>query len=489
MKQNGHATDMYKQLEKAFEQIDSLSKKLIELESENRKKVKKLNYQIKALENTNRAKDKKIEKLELEIKQIKAKNNRDSSNSSKPSSTNGFRKVITNRREPSNRKQGGQAGHQFYSLTEDKIDELIASGVKPEIIEIGKTPENQNRPYKTIKVIDIIVKPVIKEYRYYGECIKEVSNIQNIIYGNTIKAFSSMLMYQFPNSTDATKEIIKSLTNDCIDISKGTLINWGNNLSEKLQPEIRKIEEELLRGHYLHHDESGWKINGTSSNLLVASNATHSRFWNSKRKRKKDIEEIGFLSRFNGIIIKDATDIYNGCGSGFSQCLSHILRYLKGIYEINKHQSPRLMSEFLINCIDNRNKLISEDIKGYSVEEYEKLLLEYEQIIKSWKKEWMASFEINPIYDDERQLLSRMEDNDKKQILYFLQDFKVPATNNQAESDLRPSKIKQKIGKFRSAVGADNYVIIRSCVNTYKKNNINILEAFTRAFGSKPILV
>ena len=68
----------------------------------------------------------------------------------------------------------------------------------------------------------------------------------------------------------------------------------------------------------------------------------------------------------------------------------------------------------------------------------------------------------NPLYDDERKLLSRMEDFDKEQILYFLKDFKVPATNNQAETDQINIKIKQKIGKFRSEAGAKFYTIIRS---------------------------
>lgn len=58
---------------------------------------------------------------------------------------------------------------------------------------------------------------------------------------------------------------------------------------------------------------------------------------------------------------------------------------------------------------------------------------------------------------------------DRDEILYFLKDFKILATNNAAESSQRPVKIKQKIGKFRSTSGAENYVIIRSCVNTYKK--------------------
>ena len=59
--------------------------------------------------------DKKIEKLEnenkklkLEIDRLKNQNKKDSSNSGKPSGTNGFKKVITNRREKSENKQGGQ---------------------------------------------------------------------------------------------------------------------------------------------------------------------------------------------------------------------------------------------------------------------------------------------------------------------------------------------------------------------------------------------
>ena len=49
---------------------------------------------------------KKVEDLQklLAIQNVRIK--KDSSNSSKPSSTNGFKKVITNRREKSNKKQG-----------------------------------------------------------------------------------------------------------------------------------------------------------------------------------------------------------------------------------------------------------------------------------------------------------------------------------------------------------------------------------------------
>lgn len=58
---------------------------------------------------------------------LKSKNNKDSSNSSKPSGTNGHKKVITNRGEKSNKKQGGQKNHVPHSLT-NKLEQFISSG-------------------------------------------------------------------------------------------------------------------------------------------------------------------------------------------------------------------------------------------------------------------------------------------------------------------------------------------------------------------------
>ena len=96
----------------------------------------------------------------------------------------------------------------------------------------------------------------------------------------------------------------------------------------------------------------------------------------------------------------------------------------------------------------------------------------------------------NPVYDDERKLLARFEDEkEREEILYFLNDFLVPATNSQAEIDQRNAKIKQKIGKFRSVNGANDYSIIRSCINTYKKNNVCVFDALKSVFLNNPVII
>lgn len=129
------------------------------------------------------------------------------------------------------------------------------------------------------------------------------------------------------------------------------------------------------------------------------------------------------------------------------------------------------MDEFLKKCIHLRKQKIEKGVKSFTEKELSKLYDEYNKILNDWKREWMkSSKEKNPVYEDERKLLARFEDEEEKEpILCLLNDFNVPTTNSQAEVDQRGAKIKQKIGKFRSVESAKEYAIIKSCILTYKK--------------------
>ncbi len=59
----------------------------------------------------------------------------------------------------------------------------------------------------------------------------------------------------------------------------------------------------------------------------------------------------------------------------------------------------------------------------------------------------------------------------------FLTDPEVPFTNNQAENDLRMMRVRQRIsGCFRTSQGAKDYAVLRSIVNTAKKQSLDLVE-------------
>ena len=163
MTTKGYVNDFYKQFEELNKKLDkanstifNMSLTISELNENNRKLTKEL-------EKAN----KKNQELLLEIERLKNNNDKDSSNSSKPSSTNGYKKVITNNREKSGKKQGGQVGHKGETLTKEKIDKMIENKEIDRIIIVeenkNKLTEN-NTPIVTyeidIKVEKVLIKPM-----------------------------------------------------------------------------------------------------------------------------------------------------------------------------------------------------------------------------------------------------------------------------------------------------------------------------------------
>ena len=184
----GRINDFYIQ----YEQLTIKFEKQQETLKETNKLIKSLNKTIKTLNETIEQLKKINEEQAKEILRLKSNNNKDSSNSSKPSSTNGFKKVITNRREKSDKKKGAQKFHKPHSLN-NKLEQFINSGnVEETIVEVNKNDKNKNKRYIEKIVIDLKITKTVIRYRYYpnkdGKYNIPKCHNQNIQYGNTTKA-------------------------------------------------------------------------------------------------------------------------------------------------------------------------------------------------------------------------------------------------------------------------------------------------------------
>ena len=82
-------------------------------------------------------------------------------------------------------------------------------------------------------------------------------------------------------------------------------------------------------------------------------------------------------------------------------------------------------------------------------------------------------------------LLERLKKN-KISVLAYAFDPIVPFTNNLAERDLRPSKIKMKVSNtFRSTEGANHHDRIAGFSSSLRKQNINVFSAIMDVFDGK----
>ena len=87
-----------------------------------------------------------------------------------------------------------------------------------------------------------------------------------------------------------------------------------------------------------------------------------------------------------------------------------------------------------------------------------------------------------------RNLLERL-DKYRTETLNFMFDFRIPFGNNQAERDIRMTKVQQKIsGGFRSMQGAKIFCRIRGYISTVKKNSVPVLGAIRDALLGNPFI-
>lgn len=486
------ASNYHKSFIKDYEKLSIKVDELSGLIKDQNITIKTLNDTINNLSNLLVKKDEQISKLILEIERLKNNNDKDSSNSSKPSSKNGFKKV-KNSREKTDKDQGGQNGHEGHTSKASNVKKIIESGeATHSVVEINKSKNNQDKPYKIRYVQDIEISTIIKEYRYYPDSKgsynipKEQNNI--VTYGSNVKATSMLLVHRIPSSMDQSVAFLNAITNGKFKITKSTLNNWTCELSNKLEPFIEEVRNELFNSYYVNTDESPVNVNGKNQQLHNYSNAQYTLQYIHENKSKEAIAEIDFLPKFMGTLIHDHNIIQYNYGTKHGECNAHILRYLKGITDFTKHLWAEEMSEHLKQILHQKHLLMEQDISGFDKHTLKDYSEKYDELLIKASKEYQSDYETNSYKDDERKLITRLEKY-KENHLLFMYDFKIPFTNNRAETDIRPTKRKLNVGIFRSQIGAQCYLQIRSFISTFLKNSRDIFQEIKNAFDNKIILL
>lgn len=485
MTSKGYMNDFYKQFEEVNKKLDKANNTIFNMSLT----ISELNENNKNLLTELEKSNKKNQELLLEIERLKNNNNKNSSNSSKPSSTNGYKKIITNNRSKSNKKKGAQPNHKGKTLTNKEIEKLISNGEIDEVITIE---ENKNGNNKNLTPIiryeyDIKIKRIVTKHIIYPNKKINISNYP-VIYGNSIKSLECLLNQKYM-SLDGIQSFVYDATNNKILTSKGSLYAWNKEISNKLlNTEYEHIKIKLLNSLVLNVDESPIKINGEQYYLHNVSDGTHTLQYVTKHRSSEDIDDFGFLKEYKGIIVHDHYKMYYNYGADNAECNVHVLRYLNGVTEFTNHGWAKKLKELLLEMKDIKERYQKEGKDKISNKEYEDFKNRYLTILDEAKKERKKDLSTNSYKKEEINLINRLVKYCDNHLL-FLKKFFVPFSNNRAESDLRGIKIKQKIGKFRSLEGATIYAIIKSCISTYKKNGINLYEALLSLLNDKPILI
>ena len=256
------------------------------------------------------------------------------------------------------------------------------------------------------------------------------------------------------------------------------------------------MERYLYTQKVLHSDETGINIAKKLHWIHVASSNKFTYYMLHAKRGKVAMDDMDILPNYNGIVVHDHWKPYNQyTNCTHSYCNAHILRELNGIWDNDKAQWSKDIHSLLIKMNLAVHKAKDKDKQCLSYNQIKKFIKNYGKITKTALKLYLPPTNSPPKkkkgkvkQPKAKNLLDRLLIY-QDQTLRFLNDFRVPFTNNQAEKDLRMIKVKEKIsGCFASFKGGEIFCRIRSYISTLKKNNLSVLKGLESALNGELLL-
>ena len=413
-----------------------------------------------------------------------------SKNSSKPPSSDPNREK--ERKGSGARKPGGQNGHIGTTLKQFPDPHLV----KEIQVDRSTLPQGEYRPvgYEARQIVDLDISLFVTEWRaevledqkgkrFVAPFPKDVT--RSVQYGIGVKANAVyMSQYQLIPYNRVEDHFQDQMG---IPVSAGTIHNFNKDAFKRLASFESWVKDQLAVSTLIHSDETGINIGGTKRWLHSVSNDSLTCFYPHAKRGCEAIDEMGILPKYRGIICHDHWKPYFKYGGSHALCNAHHLRELERAVEQDKQK----WAEQMIALLKEINKATREAGGSLKTTESEHYRKRYRDLLREAELECPPPDETGKkkrgrtARSKARNLLERLRDFENE-TLRFMFDNNVPFSNNQAENDLRMTKVQQKIsGCFRSMDGAKMFCRIRSYLSTCRKQGVTASEALRLLFQGK----
>lgn len=421
------------------------------------------------------------------IQKLTAQINRDYTNSSIPSSKSENHKIISNSREKTGRKPGGQPGHSRNTLKKLKPTEPTVYIPAPDYI---KEDRNYYLTGKTItrQVIDLALNIKITEYctpeyrsrkdgtRWHAEFPKGIKGEVN--YGPSIKSAAFLLNNYCNVSIDKVSQFISELTGGSIVLSKGFINGLSREFSTATKGKRDELFALLQKAPCLYSDATVGRVNGKNNAVILCATPNEMLYF-AKDKKGKDGLNGTPVDDYQFTLVHDHDVTYYNYGSAHQECLAHVLRYLQNSIENEPKLTWNAEMKNLISAIIHEHK---KNLGKFTNDRKAQLSKLYDDIVALGEKEYRE----NPpskYYTEGRNLLKRLHEY-KDSHLYFMYHEGVGYTNNLSERSLRAYKRKQKQAvSFRSKSSQEYFCDSLSILKTAQLRNENIFVTAKNAFA------
>ena len=441
--------------------------------------------------------------LAARVAELERRGGKDSSNSSRPPSSDGLGKPPTGRRgrRGGGRAPGKQPGAPGAHLAQvPDPDEVVVH--RPQRCG-GCGGDLTLAPVTGMQARQVVDLPEVRlwttehraERRQCG-CGQITAGVfpeqarAAACYGPGVRGLASYLMLAHHLPVERAAQVLGDALG--ARVSVGMLAGLAAEGADGLGGFVERVREQLTGAEVAHFDETGARVAGRLHWVHSASTPLLSWFTVHAKRGMVAMDAAGVLPGFHGVAVHDGWSPYwRYQGATHALCAAHLLRELEAVAdEPGQGWAAELAEWFTIACAktthardSGADRLQATVLAG--------LTDRYDCILATGR----AANPLPPRPPGRRRrrrrslaacLLERLQVH-RGEVLRFLEDLRVPPTNNLAERDIRMVKLQQKIsGCWRTLDGARAFLTVRSYVATARKHGVNPLAALHRLFEGDP---
>ena len=416
-------------------------------------------------------------------------------------------KVIPNTRRSSGKSKGGQSGHKKASLeepSEKDVTETILHPLQddeccPKCGLVDYTPTGESEVKFEYDVL-IKVRKIKHEFFYYkcNNCgtvfrsqipphLKEKAQ-----YGSELQAMALSLTNTVNASMNKVSMFLEGITGGELTPCEGYVAKLQARAANGLRQFREDLKLLLITRKIVYWDDTVIMILTKRACFRFYGDETIAYYTAHARKNMESLDDDNVLNLLtaNTKTMHDHNTVNYNEKYNFEniECNQHLQRDCQKNSDDTCHKWSSELKTLIGSTIKERNDAIDrgEDSFGQPY-----ILRFHEKLDRCLADGWAENKADPNNYGAawERTLLKRIA---KYRVPYFLwvKDFSLPTTNNLSERGLRGVKSHMKIsGQFESEAAADNHALIRTYIETCRRNHLNEIDALQRLCAGNPYTV
>jgi len=367
--------------------------------------------------------------------------------------------AVEQRGKPGGAKPG-HVGHGRQTVEDSGAARMETIAVGPSCPHCGEALEHKE--YRDRSVIDsqpLRAEPVLYqlERARCPRCGKTVQArapavLPKSLYGNQLVTQVVFLHYR--------QGIPMGRLCDQLGLGLGAVFDILHRMAALFRGVMGKLIEEYRQAPVRHADETGWRTDGRSGYAWLFASATVSLFLFRATRSAQVPKEVVGTEALGGVLVVDRYNAYNQSPCALQYCYAHLLRDVEELAK--EFPDAAEVTAFTSTLIP----LLAEamHLRGRPLAE-----AEYYEQARALKQQIVDQVEQPAQHLGVRQVQGIFRDQAHR-LYHWVENRAVPADNNRAERELRPTVIARKVSfGSQSDAGAKTREVLMSVVHTLAK--------------------